>query len=1132
MNHRSSAKSLPLRLQFVTAIACLGVASVAHSSWAQCEFVAGYLLPTDGGSTDKAGASVSVSGTHAAVSAHQDDDRGSNAGAVNFYYGSGGTWTHTQKVFASDAVTEDQFGRAVAVSGTFAVVGSYKADVSGLADAGAAYVFRYNGSSWVQQQKLTAFDPAAGDNYGYAVAIDGNVIVVGSYLDDDLGTSTGSAYVYRYNGSSWVFEQKLLPPKPTVLFGVSVSVSGNLIAGGSYWDNEKGSGSGSVSVFRYASGAWTHEARLLASDGLTNDYFGRAVSISGSVLVVGAEGRDDRGYESGAAYVFRNSGSTWTQEAKLLTSDQAGYDRLGASVAVRGDSIALGSPYAEDRTLAWPRTDQGISYLFQYQGGGTPWVQINRVLAPDGYYYDMFGTSVGLDESSTGAVTLLVGCPGDARNGTDSGSGYPFVGTCDGQPAGCVTSADCNDNNPCTTDLCSSGTCTNSNNTLSCNDGNACTSNDRCNAGQCAGTAITCNDNNPCTTDSCNPSSGCVYANNTNTCNDGNACTSADRCLNGVCGGTSVACNDNNPCTNDSCNPASGCVYANNTNTCNDGNACTASDRCLNGVCGGTTIACNDNNPCTDDSCNPASGCAFVLDNTNTCSDGNACTTADRCSNGQCVATPLVCNDNNACTSDACVNGACQFTNLTGACNDGNGCTTNDVCSAGTCAGTPINCNDNNPCTTDSCSNGACQYAFNTLTCNDGDACTTSDRCASGLCLGTPINCSDGVACTLDSCANGICQHSAVGCGCLSNADCNDGNACTTDMCSNNTCVYTNNVLACNDGNACTTNDRCANGLCAGVAMSCSDGNPCTDDSCLNGACVYVNNNASCSDGDSCTSGDRCANGQCSGVPVACDDGMSCTVDFCVNGSCVFDSAGCGCASAADCDDNDPCTADTCDSSRVCRHSSLASCCGNGACESGETICDCPDDCAGAPQGPVCGNGLCEAGDGEDCISCPADCNGVQAGNTLLRYCCGDGDGSRPVTCADPRCTSNGWSCTNESVVAACCGDGVCDGNETACSCSEDCGGAPLRELAGKECADGLDGDCDGLIDCADPDCAADTTCWTCDRDGVCEPGEDCKTCPSDCAGDSGGRRQDRFCCGNGYVERFEFYNPVCDGNY
>ena len=159
------------------------------------------------------------------------------------------------------------------------------------------------------------------------------------------------------------------------------------------------------------------------------------------------------------------------------------------------------------------------------------------------------------------------------------------------------------------------------------------------------GTATSCNDNNPCTEDSCNPATGCQHANNTASCSDGNACTTGDTCSGGSCvAGTPTVCNDNNVCTDDACNPATGaCVYTNdNTNTCSDGNSCTVGDACSAGACvAGAPVVCNDSNACTDDACNPATGlCVFTIDNTNSCTDGNACT-SDACVNGSCVPTVL-----------------------------------------------------------------------------------------------------------------------------------------------------------------------------------------------------------------------------------------------------------------------------------------------------------------------------------------------------------------------------------------------------------------------------------------------------------------------------------------------------------
>ena len=262
-------------------------------------------------------------------------------------------------------------------------------------------------------------------------------------------------------------------------------------------------------------------------------------------------------------------------------------------------------------------------------------------------------------------------------------------GSC--QPGSAVV---CTDNNACTDDSCnvSNGQCVFTNdNTNNCTDNNRCTT-DACVSGSCVSTAVSCDDGNPCTDDSCNTNNGtCRHINNnTNACSDGNGCTT-DACVSGVCVGTpSVVCNDQNACTDDACNPATGfCVFTNdNTNACNDGNACT-SDACVSGTCVGTpSVNCNDGNACTDDACIPATGqCAHTSNNANPCSDGSRCTT-DLCVSGVCVGTPSVfCDDGNPCTDDACnpANGLCVFTNDNAhPCADGTACTT-PACVAGAC---------------------------------------------------------------------------------------------------------------------------------------------------------------------------------------------------------------------------------------------------------------------------------------------------------------------------------------------------------------------------------------------------------------------------------------------------------------
>lgn len=233
---------------------------------------------------------------------------------------------------------------------------------------------------------------------------------------------------------------------------------------------------------------------------------------------------------------------------------------------------------------------------------------------------------------------------------------------------------------------------------------------------------------------------------------------------------------------------------------------------------------------------------------------------------------------------------------------------------------------------------------------------------------------------------------------------------------------------------------------------------------------------------------------------------------------------------------------------------SINPCDNDGVCEEGEDCVDCPNDCATA-SGAECGNGICEAGDGEDCVGCPEDCNGKQDGKPSNRFCCGDGDGQNPVSCSDSRCTSGGYACDDAPAPSWCCGDAACDpaevceldcgplpfcgdsscdANEDSCSCSADCGAPPAGEVVGATCDDGADNDCDGLVDCQDSDCAAEPVCAppACDGDGICEAGEDCLSCASDCDGEQKGNPANRYCCGDGEAQSAEGDGSICDGQY
>ena len=149
-------------------------------------------------------------------------------------------------------------------------------------------------------------DAAAGDAFGSSVSISGDYAVVGAKGDDDNGSGSGSAYVFKRSGTSWQQEAKLLPSDGAAedYFGLSVSISGDYAVVGAYRDDDNGGSSGSAYLFKRTDTSWVQEAKLLAFDGVGGDFFGYSVSISGDYAVVGARGDADNGDESGSAYLY------------------------------------------------------------------------------------------------------------------------------------------------------------------------------------------------------------------------------------------------------------------------------------------------------------------------------------------------------------------------------------------------------------------------------------------------------------------------------------------------------------------------------------------------------------------------------------------------------------------------------------------------------------------------------------------------------------------------------------------------------------------------------------------------------------------------------------------------------------
>ncbi len=328
--------------------------------------------------------------------------------------------TH-KKLLANDGKAHDFFGYNVALSESTAVIGAFKADhkVQGK-DVGAAYVFTRSQNTWRQQAKLTPLDGKAEDTFGGKVAISGDTIIVGAMRTDDAvkGENTGSAYIFSRTGSKW-YQQAKLTAKDAAQgdsFGWSIAVSGDIAAIGAPKDDDKGTDSGSVYIFKRIGNHWQQEAKLTAKDGTEGDVFGISIAISGNTLLIGADLNEEKGFNAGAAYVFTRNDNSWVQQAKLTADDGAQSDIFGVRVALSDDTALISARRDDDDVMG---VDAGSAYIFTRSG--TKWTQQMKLTAPDGAADDRFGRSVALDGN-----TALIGAMFQDHQGENSGSAYVY----------------------------------------------------------------------------------------------------------------------------------------------------------------------------------------------------------------------------------------------------------------------------------------------------------------------------------------------------------------------------------------------------------------------------------------------------------------------------------------------------------------------------------------------------------------------------------------------------------------------------------------------------------------------------------------------------------------------------------
>lgn len=354
------------------------------------------LTEEDGATDNNFGISVGMSGDYAIIGSYKAKvGNNLSQGVAYIFVRNGTSWIEQAQLTADDGMANDLFGFAVSINGDYAMVGAYRNDPGNISNRGAAYIFLRSGTTWIQQAKLTAMDGAAEDEFGNAVSINGNYAIVGARLANvDAKIDQGAAYIFVRSGTNWTQQVKLtaLDGAKGDQFGNAVDISGDYAIVGALADTVNAKQyQGSAFIFIRSGISWTQQAKIIASDGAINDFFGVAVSISGDYAMVGT-GFDDVGAntDQGSAYIFVRNGTNWTQQVKLIASDASANDKFGNSVSINGDYAIVGSPNYGGLT----NNNQGAAYLFVRKG--TAWKEQAKLTASDGATNDNFGYAVSI----------------------------------------------------------------------------------------------------------------------------------------------------------------------------------------------------------------------------------------------------------------------------------------------------------------------------------------------------------------------------------------------------------------------------------------------------------------------------------------------------------------------------------------------------------------------------------------------------------------------------------------------------------------------------------------------------------------------------------------------------------------
>ena len=441
------------------------------------------------GDTLAVGARLEDSGANG-VNGNQADNEGTSVGAVYvFARGTDGRWSQQAYIKPSNPDLTDFFGSSLALSGdTLAVAANFEdsnavgpgggaaeqADNSASA-SGAVYIFTRAGDVWSQQAYIKASNTEASDRFGESLALDGDTLAVGAFLEDsaatgvggdqadNLASGAGAVYVFVRDGTLWT-QQAYLKASNTEAndqFGFAVALDGDTLAVGAVLEDSAATGidgdqadntasaAGAVYVFARDGAVWSQQAYVKASNTEANDRFGESLALDGDTLAVGADAEDsaatgiggDQGdntaASAGAVYVYARDGATWTQQAYLKASNAAAGDNFGSAVALDGDALAVGAVF-EDSAAAGVHGDEennaasgaGAAYVFIRRDGA--WSQTAYVKASNPEPFDELGIALDLSGGTLAVGAFLedgagTGIGADAADNAALSAGAVYV---------------------------------------------------------------------------------------------------------------------------------------------------------------------------------------------------------------------------------------------------------------------------------------------------------------------------------------------------------------------------------------------------------------------------------------------------------------------------------------------------------------------------------------------------------------------------------------------------------------------------------------------------------------------------------------------------------------------------------